>query len=126
MKEETKLWLIQAEDDYKTAEAMLESHRWGYTCFCSQQALEKIFKAAVVESAGKRPPKTHDLVKLAEESTLKINDVWFEKLAGISRHYFRVRYPDMHKGLYTNDKIARETFKEMEEIYQWVLKKLNQ
>lgn len=126
MKEETKLWVDQAEDDYLTAKAMFKSHRWGYTCFCSQQVLEKIFKATIVELASKRPPKTHDLVKLASESTLEINQTKFELLAETSKHYFRVRYPDMHKGFYTNDKIAKKTFKEMEAIYLWVLEKLNQ
>lgn len=125
MREETKLWLTQAEDDFKTAKAMLKSHRWGYTCFCSQQVLEKILKAAIVELVNKRPPRTHDLVKLAQDSTLKIGKIQFEKLAEISKHYFRVRYPDMHKGFYTNDKVAKKTFAEMEVIYQWVLKKLS-
>lgn len=126
MKEEAKLWFSQTEDDYQTAKAMLRTHRWGYTCFCSQQALEKIFKAAIVELANKRPPRTHDLIKLAQESTLKIKKSVFEKLAEISKHYFRVRYPDMHKGFYTNDKMAKQTFEEMEGIYQWILKELNQ
>lgn len=126
IKEETKLWLTQAEDDYQTAKAMLKAHRWGYTCFCSQQVLEKVFKATIVELADKRPPKTHDLLKLAEESTLGVSQDLFRKLAEISKHYFRVRYPDMHKGFYTNDKIAKETFNDMEEVYKWVLKKLNQ
>lgn len=125
MKEEAQLWVTQAEDDYQTAKAMLKSHRWGYTCFCSQQTLEKILKAATIELAGKRPPKTHDLVKLAQDSTLEISQTKFETLAEISKHYFRVRYPDMHKGLYTNDKVAKQTFSAMEEIYQWVLKKLS-
>lgn len=125
MKTETKPWVEQAKDDYETAKAMLESHRYGYTCFCSQQVLEKIFKAAVIEFADKRPAKIHDLVKLAEDSTFKIKKSWFEKLGEMSKHYFRVRYPDMHKGLYTNNKVAGKTFKGMEEIYQWVLKKLN-
>ena len=125
MKEETKLWVEQAKDDYQTAKIMLENHRYGYTCFCSQQTLEKIFKAAVIEFADKRPAKVHDLVKLAEDSTLKITKKWFEKLGELSKHYFRVRYPDMHKGLYTNNKVASGTFQEMEEIYKWVLSKLN-
>lgn len=126
MRQEAKLWVVQAEDDYQTAKAMLKTHRWGYACFCSQQVLEKIFKAAIIELANERPPKTHDLIKLAQDSTLKISKTQFRKLGEISKHYFRVRYPDMHKGFYTNDKVARETFKEMEKIYQWVLKKLNQ
>lgn len=126
MKEETKLWVDQAKDDYESAEVMLKNNRYGYTCFCAQQALEKIFKAGIVEFANKRPIKTHDLVRLSEDSSLKISKAKAKKLAEISKHYFRVRYPDMHKGLYTNSKVANKTFKDSEKIYLWVLKKLNQ
>lgn len=125
MREETKLWLRQAEDDFKTAEAMLKTHRYGYTCFCSQQALEKILKAAIIELVGKRPAKTHDLIKLLEDSTLELPEKWKAALAEMSQHYFRVRYPDMHKGFYTTPEVARETFEIMEEIYQWIKKKLS-
>ena len=125
MKKETKLWLEQAEDDYQTARTMLENHRWGYTCFCSQQVLEKILKAAIIELTERRHPQTHDLIRLAEETGLPFSEKSFQTLGEISRHYFRVRYPDMHRGFYTNDKVARKTFEKAEETYQWVLKKLN-
>lgn len=125
MKEDTKLWVKQAEEDFKTAKAMLESRRYGYTCFCSQQALEKILKATVIELTNKRPAKTHDLIKLLEDSTLKLPQKRQKVLEEMGRHYFRVRYPDMHKGFYTTPKVAKETFTEMEEIFQWIKKKLN-
>lgn len=126
MKDETKLWVNQAKDDYESSEVMLKNNRYGYTCFCAQQTLEKIFKAAIVELTNKRPVKSHDLVKLSEDSGLKISKAKMKKLAEISKHYFRVRYPDMHKGIYTNNKIPSKTFKDSEKIYLWVLKKLNQ
>lgn len=125
MKEETRLWLKQAEDNFKTAKTMLKSYRYGYTCFCSQQALEKILKAAIIELTDKRPAKTHDLIKLLEDSTLELPQKWQEVLEEMGRHYFRVRYPDMHKGFYTTPKIAKETLTTMEEIYQWIKKRLS-
>jgi HEPN domain-containing protein len=126
MKEETKLWVDQAEDDYKTARAMLRTHRWGYTCFCSQQALEKIFKAAIIEFVNKRPPKIHNLVDLAEKATLKFDKSDLNKFAEMTQHYYRIRYPDLNKKIYANNLVAKEVFTLMEEKYLWVLKKLNQ
>jgi len=104
----------QAEDDYKTAKAMFRTHRWGYTCFCSQQALEKIFKGAIIELVNKRPPRSHDLVKLAKESSLELLKSDFEILDEITQHYFRVRYPDVYKKIYSNEKVAKTTFEQTE------------
>ena len=49
MKPETKLWLSLADDDYRNATLLWENHRYGATIFFSQQAVEKILKAYVIE-----------------------------------------------------------------------------
>ena len=123
MKKETKLWLKFAEESYEDALYNWKGHRYGNTCFCCQQALEKILKAILTEEE-KLPPKSHDLIHLIKLSKIKINKKQAEELRAITRHYFVVRYPDLNKKFYRNRKITERTLKKMKEFYQWFLKEL--
>lgn len=103
---------------------MWEAHRYGFTCFCCQQTLEAILKAAIVEIAKKEYPKIHDLPKLYVESGLKGGEKYLTTLDEITRHYYQVRYPDIVKRKYSR-KIAEETLENTKEIFQWIKKKLS-
>lgn len=126
MKKETKTWLKQAEEHYADAVYLYEGSRYSASVFFCHQALEKILKACVVEFADKVPPKIHQLDKIANEAKLKIPQDWLEDLAEITRHFWKVRYPDFRKYVYTNKQVANPTLQRTEEIYQWILKQLNQ
>lgn len=126
MKEETKFWLNQSEEHLKDAIYLFEGRRYSATVYYCHQALEKILKAAIVEFKNKVPPKIHQLERLAKEAGLKLPKDWDEDLAEITRHYWRVRYPDFRRFVYTSKEKARPTFEKTKEVYQWILKKLNQ
>jgi HEPN domain-containing protein len=104
MKEETKPWLAP-------------------TCYMCQQALEVLLKAAIIELAGKRHPKIHDLDKLYLEAGLPDREKHREFLAKASAHYFRVRYPDFVRYKY-NRQVAMETLDKTKELYQWIRTKI--
>jgi len=123
MKKETELWLKFAEESYEDALYNWEGHRYGNTCFCCQQALEKILKAILVEK-GIRPPKVHDLMRLARLAKLKIDKEQAEELRAMTRHYFTVRYPDLNKELYRDRLATKKSLEKMKEFYQWFKKKL--
>jgi len=118
MRGEAKVWLEQAEENFKTAQAMWKAHRYGFTCFCCQQTLEVILKAAFI-AAGKDYPKIHSLAKLFQDSELPKGDVNLEILKEISKHYFQVRYPDLLRGKY-NRALAYETLEKTRRIYSWI------
>ena len=126
MKKETKFWLAQSNEHFKDAIYLFEGGRYSATVYCCHQALEKILKAAIVEFKNKVPSKIHQLERLAKEGGLKLPKGWDEDLAEITRHYWKVRYPDFRRFVYTSKKKAEPTFKKTREVYQWILKKLNQ
>jgi len=126
MKKETKLWLKQADEHFKDALYLFEGSRYSACVFFSHQALEKILKACVVEFVGKVPSKIHQLDRIAKEAKLKLPKGWDEDLAEITRHFWKVRYPDFRRYVYTNKKAAEPTIKKMEEVYKWILNKLDQ
>lgn len=126
MKEETKGWLLQAKEHFADAEYMYLGHRYSMCVYCYHQALEKILKAAIVERVGKLPSKIHNLDQLARESGLKFTDHDLEDLAEITRHFWRVRYPDFRKYAYTNKESVEPTTVISRKIYLWVSQQLEQ
>ena len=124
MKDETTNWLLQAKEHFEDAEYMYSGHRYSMCVYCYHQALEKVLKASIVETVDKLPPKIHNLDQLARETKLKFSGNDFEDLAEITRHFWRVRYPDFQKYMYTNKEIVEPTVIISRKIYQWVLQQL--
>ena len=75
--------------------------------------------------AEKPPAKMHQLDKIASEAGLDLPEDWDEELAEITRHFWRVRYPDFRRYAYTNKESAQPTLEKTKEIYQWICKQLN-
>ncbi len=63
---EEKEWLKKAKEDLKAAGNSLKSKDYGWSCFQSQQAVEKALKALYIKKY-KRLLKVHDLVLLAKK-----------------------------------------------------------
>ena len=124
MKEETKNWLLQAKEHFEDAEFMYSGHRYSMCVYCFHQALEKILKATIVEKADKLPSKIHNLDQLARETQLKFVESDLEDLAEITRHFWRVRYPDFQKYTYTDKTSIEPTVITSRKIYLWVLQQL--
>jgi HEPN domain-containing protein len=56
-----ELWLQYASDDLKSAKVLLTEGIYNISCFHSQQAVEKLFKAFI--AACDQPiPRTHNLI----------------------------------------------------------------
>ncbi|MCL5675963.1 MAG: HEPN domain-containing protein [Patescibacteria group bacterium] len=75
---------------------LLEGGRYGAACFSSQQAVEKLLKAVIINK-GKIHPKVHDLIKLAKDAEVESDKDKLVKLKLLTRHYWQVRYPDINK-----------------------------
>lgn len=126
MKKEAKVWFNQAEEHFQDALYLYQGSRYSACVFYCHQALEKILKACIIEFANKVPAKIHQLEKIAAEAGLELSQNWQKDLAEITRHFWKVRYPDFRRYVYTNKKAAEPTLVKTKEIYQWISNKLNQ
>ena len=126
MEEDFNLWLEKARESLDDASASFESHRYGLTAFCCQQALEKLLKAAIVKLKNERPRKIHDLLPLLQASGLEVSEEDKLEITKISKFYFLVRYPDLERKFFTTPEIARETLEKTKEIFQWTENKLKE
>ena len=126
MKPETLIWYEQAEEHIKDASYCFNGTRYGLSLYCYHQALEKILKAAIVEFVDVVPPKSHQLDFLLKQTKLTVDNIqWFEELAKITQHFWRIRYPDIRltKQYSSKEKIIT-IIKSFEEVYSWVKNKL--
>lgn len=122
MDKDVKYWVDLAKYDIETAEAMYKSDRYLYVLFTCEQAAEKMLKAAVVNATGRFPPKTHDLVRLAELAEVNFKPDDREFLGKLSFYYIQSRYPqeilDVPKGT------AEGCLERTREIIRWLEQKL--
>lgn len=107
MDEKVQLWLEKAEYDVVTAKAMLDTGRYNYVAFMSQQAIDKV------------PIKTHNLVFLAKKIDLQLDEDTEDFLESLFIDYMTVRYPDV--GEHTlNDEQAKELYEKSMEVFLWL------
>lgn len=121
--EHIKYWLDSAEHDLETLDALYETGKYDWSLFIGHLVLEKLLKAIFVKNNdNKIPPKLHNLVRLSEESHLKIDNNKKIILDKINDFNIEVRYPDYKNEFYKTctKEFAEEYLKEIKELYQWL------
>ena len=126
MKQETQVWWHLAKEHFDNALFLYNGSRYSLAVYCCHQALEFILKAAIVEFEEEVPPKIHNLDALARATKIDFPPSWYEDLAEITRHYWRVRYPDFRQYVYTSKEKIQPTIDKTKEVFIWILNKLNQ
>ena len=119
MKPETQEWLRIAEGDIGSAGSLLRDgfvHNSAYFC---QQAVEKLLKGMVTEM-GSEPPKTHDLLELAELAGIDLTPEDRIFLTRLADHAIRGRYP----GAEYNEQEVGELYEEAKRFWEWLRAKL--
>jgi len=120
------LWITKAMEDFKTAEYILklpaEEIITSSVCFHSQQAVEKLLKAYLINN-DIEVGKTHDLEYILE--LCKKVDSEFDniELGNLSSYAVEVRYPDDFYIPSVGE--ARESFKIAKYVKEFVLRKIN-
>jgi HEPN domain-containing protein len=122
MNPDAQKWADLAGYDLITAEAMLVSGRYLYVLFCSQQAIEKRVKAHLVEQTGEFPPRTHDLVKLAQAATIVLTEEQEQFLRLLTKYYVGTRYPEEVTALAAEAtrELAARCLERAKQFLQWL------
>ena len=126
MLKETAIWLDLAKEHFKDAKLLYEHRHFSGCVYFCHQTLEKVLKACIVEFAHIIPPKHHDLDRLAEATKIKISKQRIVELKELTKHFWKVRYPDYRKRMFNNIKITKQDYELSKEVFIWLKEKLSQ
>ncbi len=124
-------WFFFADEDLKTAKAVLREGIYNQVCFHCQQGVEKTLKG-FLRSQGRSVPKTHSLDDLVDICSGIDTD--FQKIkracVKLDDYYTSTRYPDVAEevfpeGLATKQD-AKEALEALRRIMDFVDKKLKE
>ncbi len=88
-------WIESSKHDLLSVMTNFRSGSYDWALFIGHLALEKILKAVWVKNNdGNAPPKTHNLVKLAQDSQTILTEAQSLLLLEINDFNLEARYPD--------------------------------
>ncbi len=116
MRKETEAWWKQSKEDLDDAKFNFQGERYKTATFLCQQAVEKAFKAFLIEKT-KQLRKIHDLVELSKE--IGIPSYLLDGIKELTLAYIYSRYPDVKQKLNLREK-AGYFLDVSQEALQWV------
>lgn len=115
-------WVTEADEALAVAAHLIEKGDYSYALFFGHLAIEKLLKARYVAHNGEHAPFSHNLLRLAKNTGLALDEARTEALITITAFNIEARYPDM-KRAFREKCTAEYTEKEMakiEELFQWL------
>ena len=88
-------WQKGSEEDWDVALRLVEQDKIRHGLFFAHLAVEKILKAHICNSTGRLAPPIHNLVRLAEKTSLSLNENNIDLLAEVNEFNIEGRYPEM-------------------------------
>ncbi|MFZ2362398.1 MAG: HEPN domain-containing protein [Anaerolineae bacterium] len=123
IQEHVNYWLDSANNDLGAAEQLLSSGRYDWCLFIGHLVTEKTLKAFFVyRNDNKIPPKTHNLLKLAQASDLPLTEDQELFLDEVNDFNLEVRYPEYRSEFYRlcTREFAESYFTRIKEFVAWL------
>jgi HEPN domain-containing protein len=116
-------WLKSEDRDLSAAESLFQAKKYDWCLFIGHLVLEKTLKAIFVDNnENKVPPKTHNLVKLAQVSSLVLTDEQKVFLGEVDDFNLETRYPDYKLEFYNSctKEFTDKYLTKIKEYYKWL------
>jgi len=125
-KELIKYWFDTAEEDWKTAEGLLNLGHYMQALFYVHIALEKYLKGLIVKD-GREAPFDHNLLGIAKKARIDLDNDQLSHITEINTFNIRARYDDYKRSFFKKATVeyAQEYFNYAKEFRIW-LKKMYQ
>lgn len=120
-------WIAITEKDQQVMILLYKNREFVYSLFFAHLILEKYCKALWVKNnVGNVPPKTHNILKLLEESKVEVDNDTKKFIARLSVYQLEGRYPQFKNALYntTSQEKADYFMNEFEKFKSWLTKLL--
>jgi len=123
LEEHINYWIESADDDIESATSNFNSKRYNWCLFIGHLVLEKALKALYVQNSNNLiPPKTHNLLKLAELSNIELNREQAKFFSDVNRFQIEARYSEFKTELYklATEEFTFNNFNQIKEQYKWL------
>ena len=116
-------WQTSSDEDFAAAQSLLEKNHLRHCLFFAHLAIEKMLKAHVTRQTKDVPPRTHNLVRLAEIANIKLDSERVEFLREFGIYQLEGRYPDSEQVSVDSD-IVRDEISRAKEMLIWLKRQL--
>ncbi len=120
-----KYWIVSSDKDYKAMLHLFEKKDYHWSLFMGHLVIEKLLKANYVYKVSNDPPFTHNLFRLAEKSSLALNEEQEDFLITTTTFNIRARYDDYKLAFYKTctKKFTGEWVKKIKGFRKWIKEK---
>jgi HEPN domain-containing protein len=112
-------WRNGAAEDIVAARALLETEHPRHALFFAHLGIEKMLKAHIVKATRGLPPRTHDLLRLADLAGILLSPERREFLGRFQQYCLEGRYPDQQPPLPREE--AAPNLREAQEVFSWLI-----
>lgn len=123
-KELINYWATSSESDFNTMKNLYNSKDYHWSLFMGHLVIEKLLKAIYISNSGNdNPPRSHNLLLLADKSNVDTNDQQKDTLDLITTFNISARYPDYKKSFYQKctESYTGEMISKIKELRLWLL-----
>ncbi len=119
-------WVSEAEESLGVARHLFEKEDYSYSLFFGHLAIEKVIKAILAQRSKQQIPRSHNLLRLAQEADIDITDELKHTLIRITTFNLESRYPDYKKEFRRKctEQFTAKELERVEEILVWLKSKL--
>lgn len=124
---QAEYWKTGSQYDLDTAQDLFEKGRYPYALFFCHLAVEKALKALWVMTRKEHPPRSHNLLVLAENIPVQIDDAVLDLLAELNAFNLEARYPDLARSLYkkAQPEYTLDFINRTQGVMEWLLQRLS-
>ena len=119
-----KYWAESSDNDFSTMNHLFEKKDYHWSLFIGHLVVEKLLKAYYVLNVGDYPPRTHNLLRLAEKSDMHLSEKQKDFLTTVTAFNLRARYDDYKMEFYktcTRD-FTEKWIDEIKGFRKWIKK----
>jgi HEPN domain-containing protein len=127
-KELIEYWIFSSDDDNAAMISLYASGNYTWSLFIGHIVIEKLLKALYAQNNSGHPyaPKIHNLLKLAKDSNIELNEDRSEKVSVINTFNISARYDDYNKDFYNKctPEYTKMQIDNIGEIRKWLKEQL--
>ena len=119
-------WVKTSDEDFGAMMDLFATKKYHWALFLGHISTEKLLKAYFVQVNNRHSPPIHNLLRIAEKSSLELTEEYADWLDVISLFNINARYDDYKREFYNQctEEFTKVWIERIIEIREWIKEKL--